>query len=87
MPCSLGKVRELHKPGFSRSSATQVHQQGIHASAHCAYAAGRWQSTAALTGCGGSYAPGGPTGPRGRRGCSPAAAAENGDLELGRTLK
>ena len=31
--------------------------------------------------------PGVSTGPRGRRGCSPAAAAENGDLYYGLLMK
>ena len=35
----------------------------------------------------GAFVPGGSTGPRGRRGCSPAAAAENGDLRYGPLMK
>jgi len=35
----------------------------------------------------GNFAPGGSTGPRGRRGCSPAAAAENGGLLYGPLTK
>ena len=36
-----------------------------------------------VVGCCSRLAPGGSTGPRGRRGCSPAAAAENGGLQYG----
>ena len=66
-PSDRDMVRGSHSPACARSSPHPKHSLSVAAAAVAAAA------VSAAT-------PGVSTGPRGRRGCSPAAAAENGDL-------